>query len=185
MRSFKEILTESKKTYEFKIGVAGDCPDDCVDKLETALKKFSVVNMTSGKKTPIQERPLDFPQLQNMEVTYFEAEVEYPTTSQVLQEYLGKCCGVDQSHLIVRNMNDPREEYQEPKDDAAYESLLNTEDMGGESAQADVAGDRVMSLLKELETARKERDHEPSAGAPKGESTDIEMEENSKAVVGG
>ncbi len=185
MRSFTEILTESKKTYEFKIGVAGDCPDDCVDNLETALKKFSVINMTSGKKTPIQERPLDFPQLQNMEVTYFEAEVEYPTTSQVLQEYLGKCCGIHQSYIIVRNMNDPREEYQKAKDTAPYEPMLTKEDMGGETAQEDVAGNRVMSLLKELETARKENEHSGAEGAPVGESSDIGDTENTKAVVGG
>jgi len=185
MRSFKEILTESKKTYEFKIGVAGDCPPECVDKLETALKKFNLSNLTSGKKTPIQERPLDFPQLQNMEVTYFEATVEYPTTNIILQEYLGKCCGIDQSHIIVRNMNDPREEYQEMKDDEPYESMLNTEDMGGESAQESVGGNRVMDLLKELETARKERDHDAAEGAPVGESSDIGDTENSKAVVGG
>jgi len=185
MRSFTEILTESKKTYEFKIGIAGDCPPECVDKLETALKKYNLSNMSSGKKTPIQERPLDFPQLQNMEVTYFEATVEYPTTPIVLQEYLGKCCGVDQSYIIVRNMNDPREEYQETKDDAPYETLLDKEDMGGESAQESVGGDRVMDLLKELETARKERDHDAAEGAPVGESSDIGDTENSKAVVGG
>ena len=46
MKSFTDILLESKKTYEFKIGVAGDCPDDCVDKLETALKKFMILSAT-------------------------------------------------------------------------------------------------------------------------------------------
>ena len=141
--------------------------------------------MTSGKKTPIQERPLDFPQLQNMEVTYFEVAVEYPTTSQVLQEYVGKCCGVDQAYIIVRNANDPREEYQETKDDAPYEAMLTKEDMGGETAQEDVAGNRVMSLLKELETARKENEHSGAEGAPVGESSDIGDAENTKAVVGG
>jgi len=185
MRSFKDILTESKKTYEFKIGVAGPLPEGFVDSMETSLKKFNVSNMTSGKKTPIQERPLDFPQLQNMEVTYFEVAVEYPTTSQVLQEYVGKCCGIDQAHIIVRNAGDPREEYQDTKDDAPYESMLTKEDMGGESAQDSVAGNRVMSLLKELETARKENEHSGAEGAPVGESSDIGDAENTKAVVGG
>ena len=185
MRSFKELLTESKKTYEFKIGVAGPLPEGFEDSMETSLKKFKVLNMSSGKKTPIQERPLDFPQLQNMEVTYFEAEVEYPTTSQVLQEYVGKCCGIDQAYIIVRNANDPREEYQDIKDDAPYESMLTKEDMGGETAQEDVAGNRVMSLLKELETARKENEHSGAEGAPVGESSDIGDVENTKAVVGG
>ena len=185
MRSFTEILTESKKTYEFKIGVAGPLPEGFEDTLETIFKKFGANNLTSGKKTPIQERPLDFPQLQNMEVTYFEAEVEYPTTSQVLQEYVGKCCGIDQAYIIVRNINDPREEYQEMKDDAPYEAMLTKEDMGGETAQEDVAGNRVMSLLKELETARKENEHSGAEGAPVGESSDIGDAENTKAVVGG
>ena len=185
MRSFTQVLTESKKTYEFKIGVAGPLPEGFEDTLETIFKKFGANNLTSGKKTPIQERPLDFPQLQNMEVTYFELGVEYPTTSQVLQEYVGKCCGIDQAYIIVRNMGDPREEYQEIKDDAPYEAMLTKEDMGGETAQEDVAGNRVMSLLKELETARKENEHSGAEGAPVGESSDIGDVENTKAVVGG
>ena len=187
MRSFTEVLTESKKTYEFKIGVAGPLPEDFTDKLETCLKKYNVSNMTSGKKTPIQERPLDFPQLSNMEVTYYELAVEYPTTSQVLQEYIAKCCSCDQAYVIVRNANDPREEYQEDHmdDKEPYVSKLETEDMGGDSAQDSVAGSRVMSLLKELETAQKEDKHSGAEGAPVGESSDITDDENTKAVVGG
>tara|TARA_Y100000385_G_scaffold263232_1_gene295525 strand:- start:457 stop:1011 length:555 start_codon:yes stop_codon:yes gene_type:complete len=183
MKTFTEFLTESKKTYEFKIGIAGDCPSECVQKMETALNKYRVLNLSSGKKTPIQERPLDFPQLQNMEVTYFEAEVEYPTTSQVLQEYLGNCCGVDQAYIIVRNANDPREEYQDPKADEPYDIKLTKEDMGGESAQESVGSNRVMELLKELETARKENEHDPVADTPAGESKDIGDTENNKAVI--
>jgi hypothetical protein len=185
MRSFKTLLNESKKTYEFKIGVAGPLPEGFEDSMETCLRKFKVLNMTPGKKTPIQERPLDFPQLQNMEVTYFETELEYPSTSQVLQEYVARCCGCDQAHIIVRNANDPREEYQEMKDDAPYDTKLTTEDMGGESAQDSVAGNRVMSLLQELEKDRKENEHSGAEGAPVGESTDIGDVENTKAVVGG
>ena len=168
MKTFTQILTESKKTYEFKIGIAGVPKEGIQDTLETALKKFDLLNMSNGKKTPIQERPLDFPQLQNMEVTYYEAEVGYPTTSQVLQEYICKCCGCDESHVIVRNMNDPREEYQAPKSDAPYESKLDT-----------------LDLLKELEVARKERNTDPMEAAPKGESKDIDDSQNTKAVIGG
>ena len=185
MRSFAQILTESKKTYEFKIGVAGELPEGFQDHMETALQKFKLLNSSAGKKTPIQERPLDFPQLQNMEVTYFEVETEYPTTVQVLQQYIGQCCNIPQSHLIVRNPNEPQELYQEMKDDAPYEAMLTTEDMGGESAQESVAGNRVMSLLKELETARKENEHSGAEGAPVGESSDIGDAENTKSVVGG
>ena len=184
MKSFAQILTESKKTYEFKVGIAGELPEGFQDHMETALQKFKLVSSSAGKKTPIQERPLDFPQLQNMEVTYFEVETEYPTTVQTLQEYLGQCCNISQSHIIVRNPNEPQELYQEMKDDAPYEAMLTKEDMGGETAQDNVAGARVMSLLKELETARKENEHSGAEGAPVGESKDIDDSENTKSTIG-
>lgn len=185
MKSFTEILVESTKTYEFKIGVAGDLPEGFEAAMKTALEKYKPINVSAGKRTPITERPLDFPQLQNVNVTYFEAEVMYPTTPQVLQQYLGDCCSVPQSNIIVRNANDPREEYQAPVDETPYEAKLTTEDMGGESAQDSVAGNRVMDLLKELEVARKEREIDPIEATPKGESKDIKDSDNSKAVVGG
>jgi len=184
MKSFVDILTESKKVYPFKIGVAGELPEEFADRLETALQKFEVVKMGSGKKTPIQERPLDFPQLQNTEVTYYEVEVNYPTTTQVLQEYLGKCCNLNQSHIIVRNPNERQEEYQEKPEDNTYETLITNEELGGESDQGNVGNNRVMDLLKELETARKEREHDPAAGAPQGESRDIDNSENTKSPIG-
>jgi phosphoketolase len=184
MRSFKEILTESKKTYKFKIGVAGALPEGFQDRMETALKKFGLLNINSGKKTPIQERPLDFPQLQNMEVTYFETEVEYPTTTQVLQEYIGKCCVVPQSHIIVRNPDEPQERYQDTKEADPYETILTKTELGGESAQDKVGSSRVMELLKELEKAQKENKHSGAEGAPVGESTSIDDKINTKSPIG-
>lgn len=185
MKNFTDYLTESKKTYDFKIGVAGDYAEACKQHLETALGKYGLVKVTDGKRVPISKRPLDFPQLENIDVTYFEAEVTYPTTTQVLQEYLGKCCNIPQSNIIVRDPLAAQEDYQEEKSTKPYESMLNTEDMGGESAQESVAGNRVMDLLKELESVRKEREVDPIMGTPKGESADIDESENNKAVVGG
>jgi hypothetical protein len=187
MKSFAQILQESKKAYSFNIGIAGELPEGIADRLESVLRKFNVISFTSGKKTPIQKRPLDFPQLENTEVTFYETSVEYPTTTQVLQNYLGNCCNIPQSHIIVRNPGDPREAYQEEAVEAPYEILLTKEDLGGESSQQEVGDNRTMELLKELETARNERD--AAAGneeTPQGESKDIEgNKQNTTAVIGG
>jgi|13_taG_2_1085334.scaffolds.fasta_scaffold00500_6 hypothetical protein len=185
MKSFTEYLTESKKAYPFKIAIAGELPDGFNDHLKTCLERFKVSNITTGKKTPIQERPLDFPNLHNMEVTHFEAELTYPTTAQVLGEYLDSCCDCPAGHIVVRGEGDPLEDAQGTPVPDTYEVKLTQEDMGGESAQESVAGDRVMDLLKELEVARKEREHDPAAAAPVGESSDIKNEENATSVVGG
>ncbi len=181
MKKLNEYITESKKTYPFKIGIAGDIPADTKEKLQIHLEKFGVSNLSAGKRTPIQERPLDFPNLENLEVTYFEVELIYPTTDNVLREYLGSVCNFPRSHIVVRNANGPLEEIQDSADDATYETLLTKEDMGGESAQESVGNSRVMDLLKELEIARKERDKNSSGFKIE---TFKEEPQNKKSVVG-
>lgn len=165
MKSFFEHLTESKKTYKFKIRVAGEIPESFADRLETNLKKYDLVNMSSGKTTPIQETPLNFPQLHNIEVTTYDVEVNYPVTSHVLKNYLAGNCSLHESYIVVIGENDPIEEIQQSKgDEKPYETILTKEDLGGDSAQDQVGQSRVMDLLKELEAARKERDSDPIAG---------------------
>ena len=186
MKNFKDFLTESKKTYKYMIRVAGELPEGFEDKLKVNLKKFDLVNISGPKRTPITEKPLDFPQLQNMEVHHFEAEVNYPTTAHVLERYLVDNCVIDHSHIIVRGENDPVEEQQGEIDEKPYEAKLETEELeqADPDAQKTVGDNRVMELLKELETARKERDNDPAAGAPVGESADIGTDENTKSPVG-
>jgi hypothetical protein len=186
MKLFKEYLTESKKTYKFKLRVAGELPENFADKLDQAMTKFEVVSISTGKKTPITEKPLDFPQLANCEVTHYDVEVSYPVTAYVLEHYLVNETGTAHANLIVRGEGDPVEEQQmEIADEKApYEPLLNTEDMGGESAQDQVANNRTMDLLKELEVARKERAIDPVEGITPGESKDISADENTKSTIG-
>ena len=186
MKSFTDYLTESKRVYAFKVGIAGDLPENCEDDMERCLQKFGVSKMSAGKKTPIQERPLDFPRLENIEATYFEFSCTYPTTVQVLQEYIGQCCGVPQSHIIVRNPNEPQEVYQEEKTEETYVAKMTQEDMGQAEgdAQANVGPGRVMDLLKELETARKERSADYVGDVPVGESKDIGDSQNTKSPIG-
>ena len=166
----RQILAESTKTYPFKIGVAGELPEGFADHLESALEKFVVVKMGNGKKTPIQKRPLDFPALENERATYFETELQYPTTTQVLQQYIKNYCNIPESHVIVRNPNEPQEAYQEPKSDEPYEAKLNSAYEDGKDEQKSAGSMRVMELLKELEKARKERSAPDAVGeikAPK------------------
>jgi len=185
MKNFAEYILESKKTYKFIVRVAGDLPESFNDRLEAAMTKYDIVNISSANKTPITEKPLDFPQLSNCEVHHFDVEVNYPVTAFVLEQYLVNETGVGHSHIIVRGEGDPVEEYQEKAgEEKPYESLLNTEELGGEDGQKYAGGDRVMDLLKELEVARKERDIDPVEGVKPGESKDISNEQNTKSPIG-
>ena len=74
---FQELLNESKKTYAFKIGIAGVLPEGCEESIKTCLQKYDVASISKGKKTPITERPLDFPQLENIYPVNFTDENNY------------------------------------------------------------------------------------------------------------
>src|SRR6056300_922736 len=176
----QQYLAESTKTYPFKIGVAGDLPEGFADHLESALDKFVVVKMSNDKKTPIQKRPLDFPALENERATYFETELQYPTTTQVLQQYIKTYCNLPESHIIVRNPNEPQEAYQEPKSDEPYEAKLNTAYEDSKDEQKSAGSMRVMELLKELEKARKERSAPDAAGDIKPGGNVMKSEDDSK-----
>lgn len=162
MTTLEKFLFESKKTYKFKIRAAGELPEGFEDKLETALNKYQIVNFSKGKRSPITERPLDFPQLQNCEVTTYDAEVSYPTTNHVLESYLSLELNFPDTHLSVHTDSEPLEiEQTIDKNEKDYTTLLTKEELGGESAQDKVGSNRVMDLLKELEQARKENEFDP------------------------
>jgi hypothetical protein len=166
-KTFVEHLNEAKKTYSFKVGVAGDLPEGYADHLEMVLQKFKVENMSAGKRTPITERPLDFPQLQNTHVHYYDVELGYPTTPQVLQQYIAMNCNLEESYVIVRDPSAPQEQYQDSKGmigerdpDSVYTANLGS-DMESAVPNPEVTsgGGRVMALLKELEKTRAEREN--------------------------
>ena len=155
---FKKYIAESKKTYNFKVGLAGMLADDTGDRLESAMQKFSVVNMSNGKKTPIQKKALDFPALENTEVTYFDIEVEYPTTTSVLEEYLKHTLGLAENHIVVRKPGDPTNQEVEKEEGDGKANLESEYPKADAKAQKTAGDSRVMELLKELEKVRKDRD---------------------------
>jgi hypothetical protein len=121
---FKRYLSETSKQYDFIIKLAGDLSEDIEDNLEIALKKYGVDNLSSGKKTPIQKLPLDFPDLNNMEVTVFETTLNYPCTPPDLRFYLSDVLNIQNDHIRVRKPGEPYEEYQAEQEDTTYESKL-------------------------------------------------------------
>jgi hypothetical protein len=114
MKTFKEYLSESVKTYPFRIKVAGDMTAEDEGTLKYALEKFSIAEFKKVGKTPIQSLPLDFPKVRNTEVNVYEVSTHYPTTPQELSEKLMMCLKRPLENIIVRNPGDPLEEYQQP-----------------------------------------------------------------------
>ena len=103
MKNFKEYLAEGKKTYPFRLKVAGELPADFVSNLKDCIGKANPA-IIEKSKTPIQATPLDFPQLNNVEVHTFEVVCEYPITAPEIAEHVQWF--IPESNFIVRNGGD-------------------------------------------------------------------------------
>lgn len=152
MKSFKDYLTESKKTYAFKIKVAGKLEDGFAEDLRAAVSKFSVVNLSKGKTSPIQENQTDFPQLKNESVTVFDLEIHYPTVPPVLEQYISDMCKCPKTHLIVRGANEAAVNHQEAENfkEAEEKPLIGQCDPAPADNQGIVGEKHKMSMLKDL-----------------------------------
>ena len=150
MKSFKEYLLESKQTYDFKIKVAGDCPEDCVAKIKEALSTYKVESCSAGKRTPITEKQIDFPQLENVGVTVFDVTLSYPTTSVQVREAVANKLNIVPANIRVRNDQEEEElALNHEHDELTGEALLE-KDLEEVDGQKLVGTKHAMSLLKEL-----------------------------------
>lgn len=168
MKSLKDYLTESKKTWNFKIKVAGDLPEKFESTLKSVLSKWDV---TLGEKTttPVQKLPLDFPQLENKEVHIIEVTANYPVTSTEITSAIQETTHLTGACFVVRGCCEPTEAYQEPKEDAYIVKLgSELENPNGNEGQELVGEKRVLSLFKELTSY-------------KGSKLDVNMAENTKS----
>ena len=164
MSTFKDYLTESTKSYDYKVKVAGTIADDFKNRMETALQKFELAKMSAGKKTPIMTLPLDFPQLSNESVTIFDVTTNYPVAVNTLKEYLADYMNMNSSLIVVRKPGEPTEEYQADmqigqKSEYANK-LLDVEMKDAPKVKAEeFFGDKYnMSLMRELLKSKKDKD---------------------------
>ena len=178
MKTFKEYLTESKKVYSFKIKVAGDLPEKFVETLKEKLERCKIVTFDKVGTTPIQQLPLDFPNLNNKEVHIFNVVFEYPITGPEIAADV-KSAGIDEAYFRVRNSGEPTEVEQETMGEILNPEGLLTDPEYKEQGPAKVkhkdyfGDDFNKGFLKDLEKAAKTRKKENGEGEyklPKGKT---------------
>lgn len=127
MKTFKEYLVENKKIYPFRVKIAGDMTTEQENQMKSLLGRYQLSDFKKTGKTPIQEFPLDFPKIRNKEVNIYEINLDYPTTSHELVEYLSANLNIAKEFMAVRRPNEPTEEYQVPQEKREDALLLDPE----------------------------------------------------------
>ena len=165
MKTFKDYLTESKKTYSFKVKIAGDLPESFADDLKARLDNRGIMQFEQMKTTPVSEVPHEFPELKNMEVHTFDVMTEYPLTTTEIEKEIFEmnCC--QPGYYKVRNSASPSEIDQiTAGDNASYEGALlhdNQYKDGMKVKHKDYFGDDFnKDFLKTLSKESKERKKE-------------------------
>lgn len=182
MKSFAEYLTESKKTYQFRMKIAGELDESQLDHMERCFEKYGLISISKPKTTPIQENPMGFsPAVTNTEVNIIDVEVEYPTTPQELTNMLQHVVSKPESHIVIMNKNHPDvDEENQQKDDKKYKTIIGND--YEKQKQEVVYGDKYnKKMLKDIETKK----YPAAAGGKTTKAnTSNDLPQNTKSPLG-
>lgn len=104
MRAFKEYLTESTKTYMFRVRVADELSKDRLDKVKKILDKYSLSAISEPKRLPIQQKTFGFEHLNNPEVNVVDVVTNYPCTPQEVQSAFNSA-GIALGRIMITTTN--------------------------------------------------------------------------------
>lgn len=127
LKNFKAYLSESAKTYTFRIKIAGNISPTQEKEMQAVLSKFKVADFKTVGTTPIQAFPLDFPKIKFSEVCIYDVVLNYPVTQWEIHELLSTIMGISKDAIVVRSPNEALEEYQKPQEKRTG-ALLSTPD---------------------------------------------------------
>lgn len=160
---FKEYFADSQVDYTYTLKLAvNEVTDKMMDKLEIALGRYELVSASAFKKTPIQESPLDFPNVRNSPVFISEIKTMYPASRDFLETYISGILGISEQLVVVYSQNDPRKyttdfylEVSDPAYKENYKPVLGEEGYPGDVTNAEAAKmygkEYNTGFLKELE----------------------------------
>jgi hypothetical protein len=191
MKNFLNYLTESQKTYEFRIKFANIDPTESMDKLESVLEAYSLESLSKPKRLPIKESDIDFPAMKNCQLWLMDAVLKYPCNDAQLRAIISERAGIPQANILVVPKNHPEEQRRWNEDGA---SDINEYKQGEavldkpyeDNAEAKAAGDsyaKAESILKELstpktETESKEKNAKTTNDLPVGTSSPVGSSQN-------
>ena len=154
MKSLKTYITESLKSYNYTIKIAGDVDKNFIDMFKYNLNKFDPIRISDPVKTPIQKDPYGFPNLANQSVTIIKADFRYPATEPMIQQ-IAQLLGYNINMVRVissqfdDSINSEAEGYANEMKDSP---LLTHEEMGEQpgAKEANKAyGDSYLSSIKD------------------------------------
>lgn len=149
MRAFKQYLTESHRTYDFRVRIADtEITPEILNGIERGLAAFQLADISKPKSLPIMSTH-EFANLGPVGRHQFEVKLNYPTTPDGVRSVISQSTRIAAAKIVVRGA---LEDDLPTHEMTPEESLVAGKDVykDDDSAQEHVGDKRVASLLKDL-----------------------------------
>ncbi len=100
MKTFAKYLTESERTYNYRIKVVGDLPAGFFKSMKDKLSQFDIVKMSEPKTTPVRKQIPDFPAFPNESLTIVDVEFRYPAIEPQIKQ-IARLAGLDENRIVM------------------------------------------------------------------------------------
>ena len=104
MKTFAQYLTESEKTFDYRIKICGDLPPGFLSAFKDKLKKFDPKSIGDVKTTPVLSQPTDFMGFPNERVNMMDVIFHYPATPPQIQQ-MARLLGLDENRICINQLN--------------------------------------------------------------------------------
>jgi hypothetical protein len=151
MKTFKQFLMESVRSYKYKISVCGDPGKNWMDMFVMNLQKFDPVKIGTPNSKPIQKNPLGFNDVKNQPVTIIDVEFKYPCTEPMVKQ-LARLLNYDENMVrmlqadYAEGVDSEMEQYANQADHSPVLTHETLEDAGKEASKE--YGEQYMSRIR-------------------------------------
>lgn len=155
MKSFRQYLTESVRTYRYKIKIAGQPDKNWIQLFCHNLSKFDPINISEPKSTPIQKDPYGFPGLKNQSVIIISVDFKYPAIESMIKQ-LARLLNFDENlvRMVQQDYDDSvNGEVEGYENQMKHSPVLDHEELedSGKQASKDYADQYMSKIAKEAE----------------------------------
>jgi hypothetical protein len=184
-KSFSDYILLAKKEFNYRLKFAFPLTEEKVACIEKCAAKYGMVEITAPKRIIAQKNPLDFKNVENVEVHYVDLITEYPASTEMFHQELRQRLGVAEKLVVVRTMNDPYEKYieeinerKETEEKGEYKTKLldpeyKSDGHTEEQAPTHYGTEYNKKFLETLDETRKEEKKRVTATKNVGEAEDF------------
>lgn len=148
-KTLADYILMVEKDYKYRIKFACDIDEGKLDLLEKLLSKYDLSDVTDIHKTPYQKNPLDFTNLNNVEVYIINVVTKVPVSAGVLAQEIAKFLKIDETVIRVYGEGSPYEQYEKELEAIANKSPIEHKDVNPKDYYGDDYNkDLVDAVLK-------------------------------------